>query len=311
MNRTLRLLPLLLIALARPAAAQSGPAVPPGSAPPALEVDLVSPGAGPHAPLRFRPAAGTGATIDMTMSMSMQQRLGGAAMPVQMVSTRYTVDAYVLEVTAAGDIRYRFEYTAADIVPDPGVPADVLESMRGALRTIVGLRVTGAVSDRGIPRGSSIEPPPGLSSMVLQYVSGIEQLLDDMTAPLPHESIGVGAEWTATRTLLQDGLEVRETSRYTLAAYDGDTVEIHVEQEQVADPQPVPARGTPGMMVDLLRFDSKGRGRTVLRLSRLFPSSTEIDIVNESAVRMNTSGGAGAQTIDRRAELSARMKERP
>ncbi len=305
MNRTLLL--LLSVALACRAAAQDVPAAPTDAGAP--ELKLVDPGAGPHVPLRFRPAAGTGATIDMTMTMAMKQRLGGQPVPVQMIATRYTIDASILEVTPNGDIRYRFEYTDADVVPDAGIPADVLASMREGLRTMIGLRVTGVLSDQGVSRQSSIDPPPGISPMIRQFVSGVEQLLEHLAAPLPQEPVGVGAGWVATRTRSQDGLKVRETARYTLAAYDGDTVEIQVEQEQVADPQLVQARGMPpGSVADLLRFESKGHGRTVLRLSRLFPSTTAIDIVNESALRVDP--GGGTQTIDQRSELSARMTER-
>lgn len=279
------LVPALIAAspLAPGALAQQPPDAPP--AVDALEVTLLDPGAGPHEPLRLRVEAGEGGSIDMIMSMGVQQTLGAATLPTTMIATRYTISTMVTGKTADGDIAYEFEYTDADVIPDAEVPPHILQPMRDALKSMVGLRIKGVVTDRGLGKETSVEAPEDLSPEFIQYLEGIQELFTHMTAPFPVEPIGVGASWRTQRVVDQEGIKISRTAVYTLAASDGDTAEINVEIAETADPQEVRfADQPPDARADLLSFRSSGTGKIALRASRLFPDRASFREVNDRTI---------------------------
>ncbi len=298
-------LSLLLLASVAGAADQQPVASQPDPDP---EVTLLRPGAGPHQPLRFRARTGAGSTIDMTMSMSVQQFVGQTALPVTMIATQYTIATSVTNLTSDGDIEYAFQYTRAAVVPDPEVPPHILESMQQRLQTLVGLRVTGVISARGLVKSSRVEAPEGMSPDLQQYVTGIEQLLSHMTAPFPAEPIGVGASWRTKRTVDQGGMTVDQTTVYTLTAWDGEAVEIDVEITESSEPQAfVNDQMLPGKAAQLVSFSSTGQASLAIRLTGLFPTEATFELVNDHV--MLVQDDFMKRQVRRHTETMRHMKE--
>ena len=269
---------------------------------------LLRPGAGLHQPLRSRARTGAGSTVDMTMSMSVQQFVGSRPLPTSMIATQYTIATSVTNLTSDGDIEYAFEYTRAAVVPDPEVPPHILESMHQRLQTLVGLRVTGVISGRGQVKTSRVETPEGMSPDLQQFVTGIEQLLSHMTAPFPVEPIGVGASWQTKRTVDQEGMTVDQTTVYTLNAWDGEAVEINVEITESCEPQAfVNDQMLPGTAAQLVSFGSTGQASLAIRLTGLFPTEATFELLNDHVMLVDD--GFVKRQVRRHTETRRHMKE--
>ena len=98
------------------------------------------------------------------------------------------------------------------------------ERAGGSARPILRLRIDRLDSERG---GITVaDCAADMGAGLLAHAAAIDQLLDQVTTPLPAEPIGVGGSWEVSNTITQDGLTVQETITCTLAASDGNTVEI-------------------------------------------------------------------------------------
>jgi hypothetical protein len=265
--------------------AETEPAAP--SKPPV--VTLLEAGAGPHQPLRFAPKVGVTQVIEMTVSIEMEQSLGGQAMPSQKApSMQYTMETVVNATDEAGDISYQFEYKTADIVAEPDVNPFVAEMMRSALKAIEGLRGKGIMTDRGFNKLIRFDRPADMDALLLQQVGEMERSMEQLVSPFPAEPVGVGAVWKVESTLQQQGMLINQTAVVTVLAADGDRVEVRTEMTQAADAQQLEAPGMPPMK--LKSYSAKGITTTVLRLGQLFPESSKTSLVNDTAVLIDRFG---------------------
>lgn len=270
-------------------------------------VTLLTPGSGPHQPLRFKTKVGAGGAIDLSTRMQVQQSVDGKPYPIRhMVGTTYTIETMIKDVAGNGDITYEFRYAKADVADD--VPEWIATSMRAALKTMIGLRITAVMSDHGVHKSATVEVPGGLSPMLEPSLQGVEQMFTRLIPPLPAGPIGVGASWQVEETSLQSGMLISNTTVYRLDASDGDTLELAVEITEDAARQEVDApREGPDSEALLTRYESTGSGRATVRLSRVFPSEAAVDLTNDNT--MVWMDGDTERTLDQHKETSTRLKE--
>ncbi len=289
---------LLLAAVTLPLAAipaatgQAPPASQPAlrpSAPP--QAKLLQPGAAPRQVLRLAPRIGASHVIDVTMLMTDEQSVNGAMVPPQpSPGITMSFETVVTDVSA-GEIGYAFECIKADLVADPAIPATLMDVIRSGITPVVGLRGTGAMSDRAVSLRTTVTQPPDMDPALLPHVAAIEQLLGQLTTPFPVEPVGVGGRWELSSTINQDGFAVQQTIVCTLEASDGATIEITMALRQQAEPQPIQQEGMPpGMVAKLMSYTSQGTGRTVHRLNALFPTDGNITITNDRAMSVDFRG---------------------
>jgi hypothetical protein len=254
---------------------------------------LLDAGDSPRAPLRLKPKIGSGITLELTMHMSQSSKVdaGQATLPnkpaveVEGVTTIYTIHATVTQIGKGGDIGYEFELIDATVPDIASVPTDVIDTMRQALRTLVGLRGSGIISDRGISKQSRVTLSQKLEPGLEAHVTAIERLMENISPPLPVEPIGPGANWQVERMIVQEVFAVRHTSVFKLTAFDGGTAELTMDIKQHADPQPIDIAGMPGVATSLVSFASSGTARITIQLDQLAPVSSTTTLVNDSTFR--------------------------
>ncbi len=264
--------------------ASTRPSAPVGSRP---TVKLLNPGASPRQALRLSPRAGTTGIIDLTMHINARQIVDGAATPPQpSPGVLMSFSTTVTEIHGER-IHYTFECIKGDLVDDPAVPQEILDAIRGGIKMVEGLRGTGVISDRAVCLDATVTTVPGMKAALLTHATAINQLLEQVTTPLPVEPVGIGARWEVANTIVQDGVTLHETIICTLAASDGNTVQIVMQIKRHADPQPVhDPNMPPGASADLSSYAFAGTGRTVLRLDRLHPIEAVINVTSDSTMQM-------------------------
>ena len=282
------------------------PAPQPGSRP---TVKLLNPGASPRQTLRIAPRPGTTGIIDLTMHINAKQLLDGAETPEPPSPGVLMSFATTVTGVQGERISYTFECIRGDLVEDPAIPPAILDLMRDGIKMVVGLRGTGVISDRAESLGATVTTVPGMDAGLLAHATAIDQLLSQVTTPLPVEPVGVGGRWEITNTIVQDGLTVLETITCTLAASDGNTVHIVMDIRRHADPQPVrDPTMPPGVTAELSSYAFAGTGRTVLRLDRLHPVEAVINVTSASTMQMKF-GGTSHEVVQH-VTIVTELKER-
>jgi hypothetical protein len=273
------------------------------------QIKLLEPGTAPRQSLRLAPLLGAHHVVDLLMRVTNEKVMDGNKLPVsQAPATKMTFDMVVTGISP-GEVSYAFECIDADLVGDPTAPDPMLPIMREAIVPLIGLRGTGVLSDRAESLRTTVNRPAVVDPVLEPHLEGIRRLLEQLTTPFPTEAVGIGGKWEVTNTLNQEGFEVQQTVICTLAASDGRTVEINVEIMQRADPQVMVTDGLPpGASASLVSYSSAGTGRTVHRLSELFPTDGAMDVTNDSTVVI--SFGGNKQEIAQRFVMDTELKGR-
>lgn len=263
--------------------------VPPANSKPP-QIELLNPGAEPRQQLRLKPAINVKETTVMTVKMEMGVATADRTLPATKVPTAMmTFETNVTKIDSNGDIYYEFAYTNADLAGDTGnTPPAVLDAMRSALKTLVGVKGSFITDDRGFYKGGNFILPEGgdrnLKQMLLQMSRSLEQL----SSPLPAEAVGKGAKWRVVSEPNFMGMNVKNIATYELVGWENNNVSLNINVEQQANPQNVTSPQLPaGATATLKSLASQGQGQVTMRLDRLIPfrSTTSISSNSEMSVK--------------------------
>ena len=240
-------------------------------------VEVVRPGATPRRKLRLRAATGQKERLKMTMVMDLTAKVGLRTAPKTQLPPM--VMFMTLDVSATqpnGDILYQFALDKTDVQPRAGVHPKVATALRTAMSSMNGTSGRALVSARGFRRQVSLAMPPGADQQTQQIVAVIEQAMQQLVPPLPEEPVGVGAQWTLTQTVEQNGIAVQQVATYDLTGIQGNTISTDVTVSETAAPQSVTVPGAGTMK--LLSLDSKGTGNMRTDLTKLTPQISKRDL---------------------------------
>lgn len=260
-----------------------------GMAQAAATVTLLEAGATPREPLRysFKSGASERATVDLTiqiaMSMGGQQMPMGNTPPVRMVMAMKTTD-----VGSDGSARMEFEVVSAEAVgAAPGDP-----NAAAIAQGLAGVKGTGGsyrISPQGIISGAQMKSAPGGAPMAA--LGDMEQTMEQMTALLPAEPVGIGARWHVVQQADTGMMKVSQTAEYTLRSRKGNSVELGVKMiDAKIDSGGMPA----GTTVNGVAIT--GGGTITMDLARLVPTGT-MDTDTKLTLSAGAGGGAG-QSMD-------------
>lgn len=264
-------------ALDQPRAQPIAPARVPTADPVVL---LVKAGAAPHRKLRLVAAKGQKERMKMVMEMDIDVKLGVRSPPkTQLPPMVMFLAMTVGDTRPNGDIGYRFLLDDADIQQRPGVQPNVAKQLGLAMSKMKGMSGRAVVSNRGFNREASLELPPGADPKTQQIMAGMEQAMQQLSAPLPQEAVGVGAQWTLTQELQQNGITMQQVATYDLTAISGNTMSADVTVTQSAAPQTMAVPG--GGTMKLLSLDSKGAGTMKIDLTKLTPQISKMDLTSK------------------------------
>jgi len=189
-------------------------------------VRLVSPGDGARAQLRVSPKVGAKQAIELAIDISQSTRVGGTH-PVEQKDTVPTVvlsgTAEVKTVDAHG-AAYQLVVTTVDVRGESAsMSADKLATFRTALGALKGMTIDSTIA----PNGAAGELKLHLDSadQGTRELMSVFQVALPAWPVLPNEPIGVGAKWqvVAPAKLLEDKLDVIETTDYELVKHEGAT----------------------------------------------------------------------------------------
>ena len=240
-------------------------------------VKLIKAGAEPHEKLRFTPKVGDVSTTEMIMKTEIKMEIDGKKPPTGTVPPIvFLMETKIVDISDAGDIRYKYELKEAGVRAVPGVEAKAITALNKVLGSLVGMRGSVLVSNRGITKETKLSLPGKKNAQAAQVLQGMEQAMQQLGAPLPEEPVGKGAQWTHTTTVVQNGIHLNQVATYSLVKVSDDKITCKVALTQAGGKQKVAS--PVGITVDLLSLKSKGKGTTKIRLDRLTPIKSKMKI---------------------------------
>lgn len=255
-------------------------------------IKVTNEGAEPRKELRFNVNKGDTQKVEMTMLLSMKIDMEGMAMPeTKLPATKMVMKVDIVDVMDNGDSKWNMSVVSADVVDDPSVNPMVMSAARDGLKGITDFTGWAVIDNRGFVKDADISIPAGADPQLRQMMESTRQSLDQLTAPLPDEPVGVGAEWTVEQTITQQGMTIQQTADYTVTSIEGDVVKADVKLIQRADKQSVEVPGMPpGVKAELLQFDTKGGGNTVIDLTKVVPPAGEVNADMSMKTRIDMQG---------------------
>jgi hypothetical protein len=142
------------------------------------------------------------------------------------------------------------------------------------------------------------------SAMLAQLLDQMQQSFAQMGAPFPEEPIGVGARWTVSTLIVQQGMRVNQVATYELTELGAGKGRTHLRLTQLAPRGPVKPPGLPAdVSAELLGMSAKGEGDMAFDLTRSVP---EGEIKTRAKLSIRTLLGAEKQ--DTKMDLDVRVR---
>ncbi len=215
-------LPVLVLAVTLPLLAACGDDAEAGDPP---VIDVQDTGGEPRRLLAIDVAEGYRETAMVTVDQSVDA--GGQSAD----SPPFTI-TLVSEVTSVSDDEIEVEQTYEAIDVDPAADPATTSRIETAVQPLVGLTGTSVLAPSGQILRTDFEAPAELESSMRQTFDQLTEQGAALSVSFPDEELGAGARWTATAQLGLGGVEIEQTTTYTLDAIDGDAYEISVEIDQ-------------------------------------------------------------------------------
>lgn len=264
------------------------------------QVELLNPGVEPRQQLRLKPAIDVKETTVMTVKMDMEIFASGrssatAKIPVSVM----TFETKVTKIDPNGDIHYEFAYTNADITGDTGnTPPDARAARRSTLKSMVGVKGSFIMDNRGFNKGGNFILPEGVDNNLKQMVRQMSKSIEQLTSPLPAEAVGKGAKWRVSSSSDFSGMNMNVISTYELASWQDGVASLNLSIEQQANPQNITSPQLPrGTTLTLKSLASQGRGAITRRLDRLNPFRSTASVSSNSEMSAKTAGSSEELTI--------------
>ena len=216
--------------------------------------------------------------MDMEM-VEMGQKMDMPAMLMNM-------SVQVADVAVNGNITYDFTLGEATVDDEGGYSPLMVDGLKASLKFMKGISGAATINDRGMTLSASINEVPNADPQTQQLMQSMEQTMNQISAPLPDEAVGVGAKWRYATTISQDGVEIRQVAEYELISRSGDTINMKATVTQTSpDQSSTAAQGE--MAVTYFRSD--GSGDIKLGLGNLAPKESSMEL--KTTAVMESFGG--------------------
>ncbi len=268
---------------------------PPKPPPPdPLAVHLLDPGAEPRRLLRYTLAKGTHVPFELARDASLTTGGLGGAMP----TFAFQLELSVEDVLPDG--RMVLRTTIADATardrPEEKVEAKAVQSRVAAIK---GVAITATLTPDGKLEGAKVDTAK-LPEATAAQASSLTQSFDHIAMPLPTVPVGVGAKWTTTRDLDQNGMKSTTVNTIELTALEGDKLTFKLATEIHGPPQTIEQAGTP---IEVTTLSGSGGGSGTLDLAH-FVMSGELEY--KLHAEMTAQGQPSAMDLEMKTTISAR-----
>jgi hypothetical protein len=253
------------------------------------KVVLVDPGAEPRQVAKYALALGSKQKTQMKMVMGMQMVVPGQPTP----AVKVPPIGIAIEIAIAkkkdehGD--YPMDLKVLGVLIDASPESkQMADAMTQDLASLKGVVLHAVVDESGRTHGSKLEASAA-DPKTQDVAKQMQQAMEQMTAPLPDEAIGVGARWQVV-SRVTSGADIVQWTTYTLKSRDGKKLELESEVKQVAASSTLGGDATVSADAKIQSFRSGGVGRSVLDLGWPAPVRGEGDVATDLTV------GAGGRT---------------
>jgi hypothetical protein len=266
--------------LIKPAVADSLPAVQPAAkmVVNSAKIQLLDAGAEPRRELKFQPAANTKQTMTMTMGMSMEMMMGESPLPKTPIpKVVMKIDLAVGKIEPSGDINYTFSYGDIKAIGDRDTPPEMLAAMQKSLKNLKGMSGNVVISSGGRVKSQNLVLPKTMDPLMKQTLEQLNKSMDQFSAQLPLERVGLGAKWQTTNSLQVPGIQLNQSATYEIVELNdrGMTIKTKITQTAPQQDLNLPGAGKE-VRARLNSLTSNGEGRSVVVFDSLLPVSGQV-----------------------------------
>ncbi len=250
-------------------------------------LELLNAGAKPRQQLRFQPSVNAKETTTMTLNMDFAMSVAGKSMPpFKTPASVITMETNVTQVDANGNIHAKVTYTNADVIPDNSMSPKAIEAIRSRLKALVGTSSFFVIDNRGKPITINFSLPPGLDANSKKIFNQLSDSMNQVSAPLPAEAIGIGAQWRNSTSVNFNGVNLPMTTTYQLVNFKDGVATLNVSINGDAKSQKLILPEMPTKTnINLKSLNLQGQGQVQLSLNKLEPIisnlSTQVNIQME------------------------------
>ena len=262
-------------------------------------VKMLSPGADPKAPLRYKIPAGFKTSGAITVTMGLTMNMGGMSLPpMDLPGMKMSFDLAVSGVTPTGDATYDLAFTDMTTEAAPGLDPSVAAMIQGSAGAIKEIRGTATVSNRGVVRSTTFDLSKMTDPNLKQALQQVSSQMEGMAVPLPEEAVGVGARWEGRQAINAAGMATYVRTEYELVSVTGTTVNLRVKAETTAPPQAMnnPMLG-PDAQIQVEKLSGTNAGTVALRLDGLVPTA-EMSGTTNTAMSISMGGQNQQMNMD-------------
>lgn len=264
------------------------------------QIQIINLGAEPRQQMRLKPTLNVKQTTLMTIKMGMKVSASGQSpQEIKVPTSVMTMETEATKIDGNGDIHYQFSYTKADVTSDStNAPPSALESMRSAIKKLVGLKGSFIMDSRGFSKGGDLVVPEGADNNFKQIIRQMSQSIEQLSVQLPAEAVGKGAKWRLNFPLNSNGINVNNIATYELMSFQEGVAVLNISLEQQAKPQRVNSPQLPaGSNINLQSLASQGSGQSTIRLDKLMPVRSAVSMNSNTEMSVKSAGSPQEASI--------------
>jgi hypothetical protein len=269
------------------------------------QLELLDAGSEPRTALRYKFTPGKTEHVKVINGTTLVLEVGGQKVPsTKMPDIELTTALKVLSVTPDGGAKRELSVERVELAETGALDDSIRDQLMTALEAIKGVKGRDAIDSRGRLKSVKIDAGPQAGPQISQLLDQMQQSFAQMGAPFPEEAIGVGARWTVTTVIEQQGMKVQQVATYELTEQSGNKGRAKLRLTQLAPRGPIKPPGLPaGVKAELLSMSSRGNGDLTFDLTRSVP---EGEIKTRAKLQVRTT--MAAETQDTKMDIDVRVR---
>lgn len=279
------------------------------------QLELLDPGIAPRKKLRFAPALNPQTEIlTMTMDMDMAMNIEGEGKrAIDMPPVEIAFEVEVEKIESNGDIHANFSCSRADVVAQPDTPPRLVRVLQGEIQKMVGFSSSFIMDSQGRAKAIDFTIPDGIDPNLQQMFEQTMNSLSDISAPMPEEAVGAGAQWRVSMSPTLNGVQLNQTATYEVVSIEDNLIVLNTSLEQEAEAQRMNLPGLPpSATANLQSLDGSGRGQVTMDLTKITPISGNISMESntEMAIQISQNGRTEQKTLEMTTSIDMTMESR-
>lgn len=259
---------------------------------PRAEVVIVDPGTDARV-LRYAFRKDQKKKFNLKLTVQPQMTVSGQKMPEAPKTSFEVVGTNTTEEVLADGTARRIASFEKFLPSAAGLPEAARAQLKSQFGALEGVKIQELLSPRGEVRGVEVIELPAQNPGLYQLLENLQDGLSNAVLPLPEGPIGKGGRWTATQKTRASGMQISQTTRFTIREFKGERLQVDIAFEQLGSPSKLEAAGLPtGASVELVSLKGEGKGTAEVDLTTLNMRS-EVAITMDMHTRTAAPGVPG------------------